>query len=94
MLSPWQKLLTSQNDQPFITMMGFDCDSFNKILERFGPMFLSHTPFDKLGMIVPFVYVCGHKRVVQPVDCVGLVFVWTRMRGLLNVLQLVFGLTY
>jgi hypothetical protein len=34
------------------------------------------------------------KRLVQPADCLGLVLVWTRTRGLLNVLQLVFGLTY
>ncbi len=31
---------------------------------------------------------------VQPEDCLGLVLVWTRTRGLLHVLQLVFGLTY
>ncbi len=31
---------------------------------------------------------------VQPEYCLGLVLVWTCTRGLLNVLQLVFGLTY
>ncbi len=31
---------------------------------------------------------------VQPEDCLGLVFVWMRTRGLLHILQLVFGLTY
>jgi hypothetical protein len=30
----------------------------------------------------------------QPADCLGLVLVWTWTRGALNVLQLVFGLTY
>ncbi len=57
-------------------------------------MFYGHTPFDPCGMIVEFEYVCGRKREVQPEDCLGLVLVWTRTRGLLNVLQLVFGLTY
>jgi hypothetical protein len=33
-LSPWRKLLASQNNQAFITMMGFDCDLLNKILEK------------------------------------------------------------
>jgi hypothetical protein len=75
-------------------MMGFDCDSFNKFLEKFSPMFSGHTPFDESGMIVEFEYVRGQKRVVQPADCLGLVLVWTQTRGLLNVLQLVFGLTY
>jgi hypothetical protein len=47
-----------------------------------------------MGMIVPFEYVSGWKREVQPADCLGMVLVWTQSRGLLNVLQLVFGLTY
>ena len=74
--------------------MGFDCKSFNTILEKFGPMFSGRTPFDQSGMIVEFEYVSGRKRKVQPADCLGLVLVWTRTRGPLNVLQLVFGLTY
>ena len=75
-------------------MMGFDCESFDKILDKFAPMFLGHTPFDKSGFIVEFEYIRGRKREVEPADCLGLVLVWTRTRGPLNVLQLVFGLTY
>ena len=58
-------------------MMGFDCESFHKLLEKFGPMFSMHTPFDKSGMIVEFEYTRGRKREVQPADCLGLVLVWT-----------------
>ena len=65
-LSPWQKLLHSQNDQAFITMTGFDCDSFDSILVKFGPMFDGHTPFDVSGMIVEFEYVS------MPWSCVSL----------------------
>ncbi len=57
-------------------------------------MFSGHTPFDASGMIVEFEYTQGQRRVVQPKDCLGLVLVWMRTRGLLNVLQLVFGLPY
>ena len=57
-------------------------------------MFSCHTPFHESGFIVPFEYVTGRKREVQPEDCLGLVLVWTQTRGALNVLQLVFGLTY
>jgi hypothetical protein len=32
--------------------------------------------------------------VVQPKDCLELVLVWTCTRGPLNILQLIFGLTY
>ncbi len=63
-------------------------------LLKFGPMFSWHTPFSESGMIVEFEYTTGRKREVQPEDCLGLVLVWTQTRGLLNVLQLVFGLTY
>ncbi len=75
-------------------MMGFDCKSFDKFLDKFSPMFSGHTPFDESGMIVQLKYVRGQKRIVQPADWLGLVLVWTRTRGALNVLQLVFGLTY
>jgi hypothetical protein len=37
-------------------MMGFDCETFDKILDKFGPMFSSHTPFDESGFIVPYKY--------------------------------------
>ncbi len=57
-LLPWQKLLASRNDQAYITMLGFDCKSFDKVLKKFAPMFSGHTPFDKSGMIVEFECVC------------------------------------
>jgi hypothetical protein len=56
---PWQKLLASQNNQAFITMMGFDCESFHRLLDMFAPEFNGHTPFDELGYIVEFKYTRG-----------------------------------
>jgi hypothetical protein len=93
-LSPWRNLLALQNNQVCITMMGFDCESFDRILEKFSPMFSGHKPFDASGMVVEFEYVRGHRRVVQTADCLGLVLVWTQTMGVLNVLQLVCGLIY
>ncbi len=58
------KLLASRNDQAYITMLGFDCKSFDKILKKFAPMFSEHTPFDKSGMIVEFEYVQGQRSLV------------------------------
>ena len=63
-LSPWRRLLASRDDQAYITMMGFDCESFDRILEKFGPMFSGHTPFDASWMIVAFEYTPGGKRKV------------------------------
>ena len=59
------KIPASQNDQAFITMTGFDCDSCDSLLVKFGPVFDGHTPFDESGMIVEFEYVSRRKRVVQ-----------------------------
>ncbi len=75
-------------------MMDFNCESFSNIVQKFAPMFSVHMPFDKSGMIVEIEDTRGGKREVQPEDCLRLVLVWTRTRGLLNVLQLVIGLTY
>ncbi len=74
--------------------MGFNCESFDRLLDKFAPEFNGDTPFDELGYIVEFKYTQGWKREVQPADCLGLILVLTRTRGPLNVLQLVFGLTY
>jgi hypothetical protein len=93
-LSPCQKLLASQNNQAFITMIWFNANFFDRLLLKFGPMFSGHTPFNESGIIVEFKYTTGRKREVQPEDCLGLVLVWMQNRGLLNGLQLVFGLTY
>ncbi len=93
-LSPWQKLRASRNDQAYITRLGFDCKSLDKVLKKFAPMFSGHTPFNASGMIVEFEHTQGQRRVVQPKDCLGLVLVWTCTRGSFHVLQLNFGLTY
>ena len=68
--------------------MGFDANSFNRLLLKFGPMFFGHTPFNESGMIVECEYITGRKRKVQPEDYLGLVLVWTQTTGLLYVLQL------
>jgi hypothetical protein len=94
MLSPWQKLLELQNNQAFITMIGFDADSFDRFFLMFGPMFSGHMSFDESGTIVKFEYTRCQKRKVQPEDSLWLVLLWMQTRGSLNVLQLVFGLTY
>jgi hypothetical protein len=62
-------LHASRNDQAYITMMGFDIESFKKILEKISPMYSTHTPFDESGMIVPLDNPHGQKRKVFPADC-------------------------
>jgi hypothetical protein len=75
-LSPWQKLLASLNDQTYITIMGFDFESFDCLLESFCPMFFQYTIFDAPGMITKIESVTGRERRVESDDCLGLVVLW------------------
>ena len=95
--SAWRRLYDSRNDQGMITLTGFDHAAFDFLCGIFAPVFDSYTQF------VPPGTSCfertkqpkkGRPRMIRPEDCLGLVLVWTRTRGPLNVLQLVFGLTY
>jgi hypothetical protein len=80
-----------------ITLTGFDCASFASLCALFAPVFDSYTPF------VPSGTSCfereklpnkGRKRMIYPEDGLGLVLAWTRTRGSLMALQLIFGMTY
>ena len=95
--SAWRKLYSAQNDQGMITLTGFDCASFASLCALFAPVFDSYTPF------VPSGTSCfeqeklpnkGRKRMIRPEDGLGLVLAWTRTRGSLMALQLIFGMTY
>jgi len=93
-LSPWRTLLDSAVDQSLITMTGFDGASFVSLLQKFAPLFDEYTPFNTSHILLkqdPSKGGCPRK--VCPENCLGLVLVWTRTRGSLTALQLVFGMT-
>jgi hypothetical protein len=78
-------------------LTGFDCDAFASLCALFAPVFDSYTPF------VPSGQSCfeqgkqqnkGRPRLIRPEDGLGLVLAWTRTRGSLFALQLIFGMTY
>jgi hypothetical protein len=80
-----------------ITLTGFDCATFDSLCEIFTPVFESYTPF------VPSGVLCfertkeqnrGRPWMIWLEDGLGLVLAWTRTRGLLMVLQLIFGMMY
>ncbi len=95
--SAWRKLYEAQNDQGMVTLTGFDCASFSSLCSMFAPVFDLYTPF------FPFGTSCferekqpkkGRRRMIRLEDCLGLVLAWTRTRGSLMALQLIFGITY
>ena len=93
-LSPWRTLLDSNVDQSLITMTGFDFASFASLLQKFAPLFNEYTPFASSHIFLKQdPSKGGRPRKVRLEDCLGLVLVWTRTRGSLTALQLVFGMT-
>ncbi len=71
-------MLALQNDQAYITMMGFDCESFDKVFERFAPMFPGYTPFESSDQLIVW----------------DLVLVRMQTRGSLNVFAACFWTVY
>jgi DDE superfamily endonuclease len=93
--SAWRVLFTSGNNQALITLTGLNFETFGWLLERFEPIYESHSPFiSHTGRIVPIQNPGrGRKRLMAAEDCLGLVLAWTRTRGTNMVLQLIFGMT-
>ncbi len=83
----------SRNDQSFITLLGFDVKSFFYICKKMSPIFHNYTPFTEGDFISQKFSYRGRKRVVKLEDCAALVLAWTRTRGSMNVLQLIFGMS-
>ena len=78
-----------------ITLTGFDFQSFNDVCSQFAPIFDAFSPFgrDDMTTIIPKLNKRGPKRKISATDCLGLVLAWTRTRGSMVVLQMIFGLT-
>jgi hypothetical protein len=94
-VSPSRKLFASQVDQAFITMTGFDHNSFFTLLQKIAPVFDDYTPFNKQQIeLKEDPKKGGRPRVMRPEDCFGLVLVGTQTRGSMTALQLIFCLLY
>ncbi len=93
--SPWRRVFLSGDDQAMITLTGFDLPSFHYLANLFAPIYEQYTPYmDADGFIIRKVSLArGRPRMMNPADCLGLVLAWSRTRGSLMVLQLLFGMT-
>ena len=77
-----------------ITLTGFNSEAFHYLLVQFAPVYDLYSPFvDEDGYIVKKIKNMGRPHTIRPEDCLGLLLAWTRTRGSLMVLQLIFGLT-
>eukprot|EP00957_Ditylum_brightwellii_P210635 15365205-Ditylum_brightwellii.AAC.1 len=79
--SPWIKLLFNGDDRMFITATGFNFKMIRILHDKYG------SQIQKRGSKR------GRKRLLTSEDYLGLVLLWTRTRGSLWCLSLIFGCT-
>ena len=94
--SAWRQLYLSRNDQALVTLTGFDHRTFAWLLRIFEPVYNNYSPGDndENGYIVPIRHPNnGRPRLLTAADCLGLNLAWTRLRGSLASLQMLFGTT-
>jgi hypothetical protein len=95
--SSFQRLLLSRNDQAFITFTGLDFSNFQYLLNKLTPLYNRYSPYSQSGKITVIrdrVVKKGRPRSLGPADCLGLVLGYTRTKGSLFALQMVFGATH
>ena len=88
-----RKILASGNDQSLITITGLDFSVFGKLMESFEPMYSQYSVAPVDGKYVKRKDTSGRRRLMKGEDCLGLVLVWTRTRGSLTLLQVIFGMS-
>ena len=82
-----------------ITLTGLDHAAFRSLHNNlFKRLFMEYTPHTKNGEVMLMKKDVskrrpGRKRLLTSKDCLGLVLAWTRTRGSMFTLQLIFGMT-
>ena len=92
---PWWIL--HRNGQAFTTFMGLDYSSFQYLLNKFSPWYHRYSPYSVNGKIVTVRDAglrSGRPHLLSLADCLGLVLRYTRTRGSLFTLQMVFGASH
>ena len=97
--SSFYRLYRSRDDQALIATTGLDHRCFSYLLHHFTPIFYRYSPYasyhgGKFCHLMQNPGNGGRPRTVSPCSCLGLVLFFTRTRGALPILQLVFGLSY
>lgn len=93
--SAFIQLFNSGHDDALVTFCGVDHSTFRELHDLFAPLFYKYTPFNTAtgGIGIKRNSHRGRPRKITSVMCLGLVLAWTRTRGSLMVLSMIFGLT-
>jgi hypothetical protein len=95
--SSFRALYNSRNDQSFITFTGLDYNSFQYLLNKFHPLYNRYLPYVENGKVARVTHeggTHGRPRSLDAASCLGLVLGYTRTRGGLFALQMIFGVSY
>jgi len=96
--SSFTTLLASRNDQAYITVTGLDVATFSNLLVRFEQLYKRYSPYTVNGKIVPLRHEQGTRggrpRSLDAAGCLGLVLCYSRTRGSLFAMQLMFGVSH
>ena len=90
--SAWRKLYAGRNDGALITFTGLNHKVFDELHKKFDPLYQRYTPHSSDG-IIREKKMTGRKRTFSSMDCLALSLAWTRTRGSMYVLQIIFGMT-
>ena len=85
-------VLGGSSDAAMITLTGLDHASFALLHTKFQPYYDTLSPHNSNGTISR-IRKPGRRRVFTSGDCLGLCLAWTRTRGALYVLSMIFGIT-
>jgi hypothetical protein len=92
--SSFEVLFTSGHDNALVTLCVFDHTSFELLHAPFRILFDDYSLYCNRGRSIrQHNKSKGGRRLITSRQCLALVFPWTRTRGSLAVLQLIFGLT-
>jgi DDE superfamily endonuclease len=92
--SAFARLFGSGQDDALVTLCGFDHRSFESLHNLFGPLYDNYSPHALRGrLIVKHNKSKGGRRLLTSWHYLALILAWTRTRGSLAVLQIIFGVT-
>jgi len=91
-------LLASRNEQAYISFTGLDVAAFQYLLVRFEVLCSRYSPYVVDGKIVPLRHERGTKggrpRTFDAASCVALILCYTRSRGSVIGLQVMYGASH
>ena len=93
--SAFMTLFFSGHDSSLITVCGIDHCTFRTLLDKFTPLYNRYTPYSDDGSILLMEVrsLCGRPRSMTALQCLGLILMWTRSRGKMSFLCMIFGIT-